>query len=745
MGGRRHLGLPLIVLLVGLLASLAVSFQLARVTGERSRARFDGLVESVTSAINARIDTQTALLRSLSGLFATDDAVSPEEFRHFVAKLDLKRNYPSVQGMGYSRYAANAEEKRSLEAYMRGDGGVRDFHVWPDTARADHSAILYLQPSIHPTPKALGFDMLSEPVRREALLRSARTGRLSMSGKIPLLPGISSTRTPTFLMSLPIYQNNPAEADLPASRRTLRGWIYTPVRAPPLFESVFGKERPRDVAVAIYTGRPEPRNLLFEIGEQPASPRYRAYIPVLIAGQPWTTEISSTPRFDTDSPLTLPIIVGGGGIVTTLLLSALALLQARTVSRTESRVEQRTAELSAANIRLIEESASREAAEAQLRQMQKMEAVGQLTGGVAHDFNNMLAVVMGSLDLARRRIGDPEKAGKLIDQAMEGTTRAATLTQRLLAFARRQALHPQSVDANHLIADMSELLQRTLGETIQLDTTLANGLWLSFIDAGQLENAIVNLAVNARDAMPEGGRLMIETANRLFETDEPTVDGDLTAGDYVMISVADTGMGMSGDVKEKAFDPFFTTKSVGRGTGLGLSQVFGFVKQSGGHLTLASAPGRGTTVTLYLPRFAGTPDDTRPKSGEAAVLLSGNASEAILVVEDEERVRRMSIEALTDLDYTVLEASSGREAIKVIETHPEIALVFTDVVMPDMDGPALARVVRERWPDIRLLFTTGYAPGVVMGTDTLDSDAALLSKPFTIDQLAARIRATLDG
>jgi signal transduction histidine kinase len=745
MGGRRHLVLPFIILVVGLVASLAVSVQLGRIAAERSQARFDGLVENVRSAINARIDTQTALLRSLAGLFAADDAVSPEEFHRYVAKLEIDRRYASVLGMAYARFGHDEAEKHRIETYMRTEGGKPDFRIWPAGKRESYSALLYIEPQRNVTPATFGFDILTEPVGREALLRAARTGGLSMSGRIPPIPTVSAITSPLFITVLPIYQNNPAEAALPANRRTLRGWLQIPLRAEPLFRTVFGPKPPRDVAVAIYAGAPRRENLLYQTGELPSDPLYRTAIPILIAGQRWTADIRSTEAFDADSPLALPLTVGAAGAIVTLLMSALALLQARTVSRTERRVEQRTAELSAANARLIEESASREAAESQLRQMQKMEAIGQLTGGVAHDFNNMLAVVMGSLDIARRKIGDPARLEKLLDTAMEGTTRAATLTQRLLAFARQQALSPAPTDTNRLIGGMTELLQRTLGETVWLNPALSGDLWPCFVDAGQLENAIVNLAVNARDAMTEGGALVIATANLRLDASKSLPGGDLAPGDYVTIAVTDTGIGMSSEVMAKAFDPFFTTKSLGRGTGLGLSQVFGFAKQTGGHIALSSEPGRGTTVTLYLPRFAGAIEPDRSKGPHAATNAGARSAEVILTVEDDARVRQISVDALNDLGYTVLEAASGRQAIDVIEQHPEITLIFTDVVMPDMDGPALARVVRQRWPAIRLLFTTGYAPNVLAGSDTLDPDADLLRKPFTIDQLAGKIRAALDG
>jgi signal transduction histidine kinase/ActR/RegA family two-component response regulator len=410
----------------------------------------------------------------------------------------------------------------------------------------------------------------------------------------------------------------------------------------------------------------------------------------------------------------------------------------------ENRVRERTEALEAANQRLRDEAASRAAAEAQIRQMQKMEAVGQLTGGVAHDFNNMLAIVVGSLDIAKRHLHtDGAKAERFIVNAMEGAQLGAQLTSRLLAFARQQPLDSRALDANALVSEMSELLQRTLGAAIRLDTVLAGNLWKTFVDASQLESAVINLCVNSRDAMPEGGCLTLETANAHLDERDAAANMDVRPGKYVCLAVTDTGSGMSPDVLARAFDPFYTTKSTGKGTGLGLSQVYGFVKQSGGHVKLESELGKGTTVRIYLPRHLGTEESVAaaPREAEPA---AGN-QETILVVEDEERVRSMTVEALRTLGYRVVSAAGGEQALDMLDGGEPLHMLFTDMVMPGMSGRTLADRIKTLQPHVKVLYTTGYTGGAVAEDGDFDRKAAFLAKPFTVDQLAVKIRATLDA
>ncbi len=391
--------------------------------------------------------------------------------------------------------------------------------------------------------------------------------------------------------------------------------------------------------------------------------------------------------------------------------------------------------------RVHQEVADRLRAEDALRQAQKMESIGQLTGGIAHDFNNMLAVIIGALNMMQRRLakGDLDVA-RYIEAATDGATRAASLTQRLLAFSRQQALDPAPLNANDMMAGMNELLGRTLGEHIQITTILADDLWRTFADRVQLESAVLNLAVNARDAMAGGGKLTIETANESVDA-LYAAQNDIPEGDYIVIAVTDTGSGMSAEVMEQAFEPFFTTKAVGKGTGLGLSQVFGFVRQSGGQVKLYSELGVGTTVRIYLPRYEG-PSLQPPRASRTPEIALGKKHEVILVVEDDPRVRNFSTEALRELGYSVMHAAGGAEALALIERGQHVDLLFSDIVMPEMNGPELAAAAKKRLPSLRVLFTTGYARGSVAPAD---QNAPYLPKPFTLDQLAAKVRAALDA
>ncbi len=427
-------------------------------------------------------------------------------------------------------------------------------------------------------------------------------------------------------------------------------------------------------------------------------------------------------------------------IVAVVLLAAFAVLDAyrRSAGLVRARNELRTV-----NAQLVEEARTRASVEEQLRQSQKMEAMGHLTGGLAHDFNNMLAVIIGNLNLLSRRLARGETdVDRYVAQAMDGAERATTLTHRLLAFARKQALSPEPIAINRLVSSMSELLNRTLGEAIRVETVLAGGLWSVNVDASQLESAILNLSVNARDAMPDGGRLTIETANAHLDDMYSSTHVGVPAGQYVVVAVTDTGTGMPQDVIAKAFDPFFTTKEVGKGTGLGLSQVHGFVYQSGGHVKIYSEVGSGTTVKIYLPRHYGAPAETEAETGRGAA-PPGAPHLVILVVEDDDRVRQMSVDALRDLGYTVIHASGAEAALALLERHPEVALLFTDIVMPDVNGRKLADMALERRPGLKVLFTTGYTRNAVVHNGVVDPGVQLIGKPFTLQQLAQKVHEVI--
>jgi signal transduction histidine kinase len=382
----------------------------------------------------------------------------------------------------------------------------------------------------------------------------------------------------------------------------------------------------------------------------------------------------------------------------------------------------------------------------QLMQSQKMEAIGQLTGGIAHDFNNMLTGISGSLELMDARLaqGRFNDFGRYIATARGAAARAAALTHRLLAFARRQPLDPKAINANKLIASMEEMVRRTVGPATHIETVLAIGLWPTLCDPSQLENALLNLCVNARDAMPNGGRITIETANSWLD-ERAARQRDMQPGQYVAICVSDTGTGMTPDVLARAFDPFFTTKPAGQGTGLGLSTIYGFARQSSGQVRIYSEVGQGTSVHLYLPRHLGDAEneeavlqlDQAPKAG---------AGETVLVVDDEPSVRMLVAEVLEELGYSSIEASDGLSGLKVLRSDVRIDLLITDVGLPGgLNGRQMADAARANRPDLKVLFITGYAENAAIGNGHLEPGMHVLTKPFAMDILAARIRSVIAG
>nr|WP_246207821.1 ATP-binding protein [Pseudomonas karstica] len=398
----------------------------------------------------------------------------------------------------------------------------------------------------------------------------------------------------------------------------------------------------------------------------------------------------------------------------------------RTLETLEQQVEERTAQL-----RNNEEA---------LRQSQKMEAVGQLTGGIAHDFNNMLTGIIGSLELLRRRLarGRLEDLDSLIDLGVTSANRAAGLTHRLLAFSRRQSLDSKPVQINDLVNAMNELLQRSLNESIVLDVQLGGQLWIAEADPNQLESALLNLALNARDAMPDGGRLVVETRNRHLESVFTAAYGTLPPGDYVELSVSDTGYGMPENVISRVFDPFFTTKPIGQGTGLGLSMIYGFARQSGGHVTIHSEEGTGTTVSLFLPRYIGEVIADMPLS--PALLPDANVGETVLIVEDDPAVRVLVSQVLSELGYAFVEAGDADSALPVIQSAQRIDLLISDVGLPGMNGRQLAEMGRQIRPDLKVLFITGYAEHAAVRGGFLDQGMQLITKPFTFELLTAKVR-----
>ena len=380
--------------------------------------------------------------------------------------------------------------------------------------------------------------------------------------------------------------------------------------------------------------------------------------------------------------------------------------------------------------------------EEKLRQAMKMEAIGRLTGGVAHDFNNILTVVQGNLELLEEQMKD-EKQCNLIRRAIGASERAAMLTHRLLAFARKQPLRPRTIDINHLLTSMTDMLRRSLGENIQVKTDFADSLWKTIIDPSELENAVLNLAVNARDAMKSGGTLTIATRNAVLDKEYAAEHEEVESGEYVLLSLTDTGDGIPDELLEKVFDPFFTTKEVGEGSGLGLSMVYGYVRQSGGHVKIHSREGEGTSIRIHLPRHAQA--EERPAAGLPAQDSPRARGETVLVVEDNPEVRALAVSLLERLGYRVIEAEDGPTALKMIERSGYIDLIFTDVVLPNgLSGVTLAEAARRRRPGIKILFTTGYSEETVTRDAKWNDDAPLIQKPYSRATLAQTMRRVLE-
>lgn len=443
-------------------------------------------------------------------------------------------------------------------------------------------------------------------------------------------------------------------------------------------------------------------------------------------------------RFDDGSESSLVSLAGQAAVA----IDNARLLQAaeREIAQrreAEERLRQLNETLEA---RVATEIAERRQAELALQQAQKMEAIGKLTGGVAHDFNNLLQVVSGNLQLLATDVAGREKAERRLANAMAGVQRGAKLAAQLLAFGRRQPLEPKVVNAGRLIAGMEDMLRRSLGDAIEIETVVSGGLWNTLIDPTQLENALLNLAINARDAMAGCGRITIEAGNAMLDADYARLHADVVPGQYVLLAVSDTGSGMPPEVVRQAFEPFFSTKPDGKGSGLGLSMVHGFVKQSGGHVKIYSEPGQGTVIRLYLPRAHQGED--QPVSLESTPIAGGR--EIVLVVEDDDSVRATVVEMLNELGYQVLMARDAASALTVIESGVAVDLLFTDVVMPGtLRSPELARKARERLPGIAVLFTSGYTENGIVHGGRLDPGVELLSKPYTREALARKIRYVL--
>jgi PAS domain S-box-containing protein len=814
------------------------------------RAEFEFRVHDTQARIAERMRAYVQVLRGVAGLFNASQQVERREFRAYVASLEVARNYPGIQGVGYGRLVRADAVARFAETARA--NGLPSYSIRPAGDRPEYAPVLYLEPADGLNLRAFGYDMLSESVRRAALEESRDTGEVVLSGKVTL---VYDQNTAGALLYQAVYRTPPTTGGVEERRALLAGWVYASFRMDDLMRGIFG-EPDSALGISLFDGpAPSASTLLFDndrtaVDRRPL-PRFTATRPVEVAGHPWTLTIHALPAFEANQNLKRNQVIAATGAAASLLLTLLvwvlasarvrAVRHAVEISRRadalrESEEALRRSEqfhravLSSStdfwsvvdidnayrrigsNVSAVvgwteEELRAQDRLEAvhpedrealratfrsavaepgstrrlvyrfrhkdgswrvldtvarnllddpivrgvvvnrrdvteqrhleeQLRQSQKLESIGRLAGGVAHDFNNILTVIMSCAaemedDLAS---GAPIRRESLRD-VITSSGRARDLTRQLLAFARKQVIEPVALDLNQVVQGSEKLLRRVLGEDVTFRADLSADLWAVRCDVGQMEQLILNLAVNARDAMPKGGALTIETRN-------VAVDGgaEVPPGDYVRLLLSDTGTGMTPEVKSHLFEPFFTTKPQGQGTGLGLATVYGVVTQSGGYVRVQSEPGQGTTFQILFPRTAELPAPTKTSPGKPAL----GGKETVLLVEDESLVRQVTVRALESAGYTVLVVGSAEEALALDQARLHGAkLLITDVVMPGMDGATLAAQLRGRHPRLSVLFISGYTRDALARHGVLDGGVNFLPKPFTGAELLARVRELL--
>ena len=711
---------PGLVLGLALLATYGSWYLLDESVEDRATLRFEQEVDNTVGAILDRLQAYSVIMRGATGLFLASESVNEIEFRRYFNRLRLQDTYPGILSLGYGHYV-KAGGRDAYLAQMRAEGRP-DFSIRPEGERDEYLVATYVEPLSPSSQVALGFDGLSDPVSADAIRRARDTGRAAISGHLTLLQDSSDASSPGVLMFVPVYSGGSDPGSVAARQSLLRGMVYGAFRMADLMQGIM-PDGPQMVSFAVYDGlaaMASPETLLFE-GRPEASARTarKAERAIQFGGRNWTLAFAGLPGPE-DVTRPEPTIAATAGVTISIVLYLI------TVLMTHIQVERRRA------------AEQLLAAEKQLRQAQKMEAVGQLTGGVAHDFNNLLQVILGNTELLSEQLAAQPKLKRLATLTQQAAERGAELTSRLLAFARRQALNPRPTDVNRLLRNMEPLLIRALGEPIEIRMVQDPALHLALVDTAQLESAILNLCINARDAMPRGGRLTIETANTEVLAQDQEPQSDLEPGTYVRIAITDQGCGMEATTMAQAFEPFFTTKDVGKGSGLGLSMVFGFAKQSRGHVKLVSAVGKGTTVSLYLPEAPEGQEEVLDGDGKGEM---GGNGERILLVEDNEAVRNNVSEMLRGLGYHVTCAGTGAEALGLLKAHTRFDLLFTDLLMPGrLGGWQLAEEARAISPQLRVLFTTGYSDDTAAGADT---DFPLLKKPYHRAELAAQVRKAL--
>jgi signal transduction histidine kinase len=722
---------PYLVLGVSLLVTLAATWHVADTVHTAERVGFERLLQETRDEIEERMGTYIAFLRATRGFFGASDFVTRQDFRVFVESAEVRKTYPGIQGVGVGRRTFG-KDKDALIAAMRGE--VPDFRVWPEGQRDEYEPVVYLEPQDSRNRIAIGYDMLSEPVRRGAMERARDTGLPASTGRITLVYDVGSSQS-GFIIYMSRYHRGMPTETVGDRRTALEGFVYASFRADDLLHAILAGEKRTGVRYEVFAGpEPKPEALLHRSdpnGSDTGPAGLEGRTSFEVAGSTWTLSMTAVSGFDAGSGPNRVVLF----LVTGLIVSGA--LFAVTRSEVNARV---AAERAATDLRRAATQQRR--LEEQLIQSQKMEGIGRLAGGVAHDFNNLLTAILGYAELMESQLEDEGLRSELREIRLAGE-RAAALTRQLLAFSRRQVLQPRTLDLNALVSDVEKMLARLIGEDVALVTRLEPALGSVRADPGQLEQVIMNLAVNARDAMPKGGTLTFETANAVLEADFVSVHPGALPGAHVVLTVTDTGTGMTDEVRSHAFEPFFTTKEKGKGTGLGLATAYGIVKQSGGYITVESEAGRGTTFRIYLPRVEGAA--VAPGRATSSS-LSPVGTETILLVEDEAGVRRLSLTVLETQGYVVLEAASGDIALQVAraETGP-IHLVVTDVVMPGMSGRELWDRLRALRPDSRVLFMSGYTDDAIARHGVLEPGIAFLQKPFTPFSLAQKVRELLDA
>jgi signal transduction histidine kinase len=728
---RRASWTPYLVLGVSLLVTLAATWHVADTEHTEERLGFERRLQRTRGAIEKRMETYIAFLRATRGLFSAAELVTRQDFRAFVNPAELQGTYPGIQGVGVGQRVFE-KDRDALDAAMRKE--IPDFRVWPEGKRNEYEPVIFLEPQDSRNQIVMGYDMLSEAVRRSAMERARDTGLPASTDRITLVYDVGSKQA-GFIIYVSRYRRGMPTETVSDRRAALEGFVYGAFRADDLLQAIFAGEKRPGVRYEVFAGpQPKPEALLHRSdpdGPDAGTAGLKGRTSFEVAGSMWTLSMTAVPGFDAGSGPNRAALFLVTGLIVSGALFAVTRLQGNARA---------AAERAATDLRRA--MAQQRRLEEQLIQSQKMEGIGRLAGGVAHDFNNLLTAILGYAELMESQLEDEGLRSELREIRLAGE-RAAALTRQLLAFSRRQVLQPRTLDLNIVVSDVEKMLARLIGEDVTLVTRLEPALGSVKADPGQIEQVIMNLAVNARDAMPEGGTLTFETANAMLDADFVAVHSGALPGAYVVLTVTDTGTGMTDEVRGHAFEPFFTTKEKGKGTGLGLATAYGIVKQSGGHITVDSEAGRGTTFRIYLPRVEGTAADSE-RTTSSSLLPTG--TETILLVEDEAGVRRLSSTVLETQGYIVLEAASGDIALQVArsETGP-IHLIVTDVVMPGMNGRELWERLKVLRPDSRVLFMSGYTDDAIARHGVLEPGIAFLQKPFTPFSLAQKVREVLDA